>query len=355
MSFELRGGVRAAALIGDTPYERQAARFLPDTRSRAAKAFDIQQKARLEEADGLDSALVTVASAWPDPWLVAAHALQSTERLRVTVAHRPGVAQPTLAARSLATLDALYGGRAAVHVVIGSSEAEVQRDGDFAGKDERYRRAAEYLEVFTRTLHSREPFDYDGEFYRVTDAGAGFLPVQRPQPPLSIGGASPAAVDLAVRFADIYAGNFSDEARTAALRQELAERREGRAPLRLWKHFQAILGDSQAHAEDIAAGYRERARELLRARPLEELTGSPQVARDDERQGGAALGSDAWIEALLERSFAPVQVGTLEAVVERVRAFHAAGIDIVQLEATTENAVDIRLRRALIAHLREAA
>lgn len=67
MSIELRGGVRASAVIGDSAFARQAARFLPDTRSRAVSAFDIQQKARLEEADGLDGALFTVSAAWPDP------------------------------------------------------------------------------------------------------------------------------------------------------------------------------------------------------------------------------------------------------------------------------------------------
>ena len=75
MSIELRGGVRASAVIGDSAFARQAARFLPDTRSRAVSAFDIQQKARLEEADGLDGALFTVSAAWPDPWLVAGWAL----------------------------------------------------------------------------------------------------------------------------------------------------------------------------------------------------------------------------------------------------------------------------------------
>lgn len=44
MSIELRGGVRASAVIGDSAFARQAARFLPDTRSRAVSAFDIQQK-----------------------------------------------------------------------------------------------------------------------------------------------------------------------------------------------------------------------------------------------------------------------------------------------------------------------
>ncbi|MBW6287140.1 hypothetical protein KZ874_32985, partial [Pseudomonas aeruginosa] len=67
MSIELRGGVRASAVIGDSAFARQAARFLPDTRSRAVSAFDIQQKARLEEADGLDGALFTVSAAWPPP------------------------------------------------------------------------------------------------------------------------------------------------------------------------------------------------------------------------------------------------------------------------------------------------
>ncbi|MCS8467361.1 LLM class flavin-dependent oxidoreductase, partial [Pseudomonas aeruginosa] len=190
MSIELRGGVRASAVIGDSAFARQAARFLPDTRSRAVSAFDIQQKARLEEADGLDGALFTVSAAWPDPWLVAGWALAAAPRLRATVAHRPGSAQPTVAARALATLDGLSNGRAGVHLVIGSSDADVRRDGDFADKDERYRRAVEYLEVFTRALESREPFDYHGEFYRLEDAGSGFLPIQRPRPPLSVGGSS---------------------------------------------------------------------------------------------------------------------------------------------------------------------
>ncbi|MFO5991846.1 LLM class flavin-dependent oxidoreductase, partial [Pseudomonas aeruginosa] len=140
MSIELRGGVRASAVIGDSAFARQAARFLPDTRSRAVSAFDIQQKARLEEADGLDGALFTVSAAWPDPWLVAGWALAAAPRLRATVAHRPGSAQPTVAARALATLDGLSNGRAGVHLVIGSSDADVRRDGDFADKDERYRR-----------------------------------------------------------------------------------------------------------------------------------------------------------------------------------------------------------------------
>ncbi|MDT1000409.1 LLM class flavin-dependent oxidoreductase, partial [Pseudomonas aeruginosa] len=66
MIIELRGGVRASAVNGDSAVARQAARFLPDTRSRAVSAVDIQQKARLDEADGLDGARFTGSAAWPD-------------------------------------------------------------------------------------------------------------------------------------------------------------------------------------------------------------------------------------------------------------------------------------------------
>lgn len=350
MSLELRGGVRASAPVGATSFERQAARFLPDTRSRAADPVYIRDKALLEEGDGLDSALVTVASAWPDPWLVAHQVLQSTRRLRVTVAHRPGVTLPTFAARSLATLDALSAGRAAVHVVIGSSDAEVQRDGDFADKTARYRRAAEYLEIFTRTLRSRETFEHEGEFYRLRDAGSGFLPLQRPYPPLSIGGSSVQALELAARFADIYAGSFSDPERTAELRRELHERRGERAPLRLWKHFQVVLGDSSAQAHERVDAYREAARGILLARAPEDIDASPQVARDDER-GACERGTR--IDSILARSFAGLVVGTVSDVAEQILAFRHAGIDIAQLEATTEDEQDIGLRRALIAALRK--
>ncbi|MCU1785260.1 LLM class flavin-dependent oxidoreductase [Pseudomonas sp. 13B_2.1_Bac1] len=356
MAIELRGGVRACAVVGDTVFERQAGRFLPDIRSRPVCPFDIQQKARLEEADGLDSALVTVASAWPDPWLVAGYALSSTSTLRITVAHRPGVTQPTVAARSLATLDRLSQGRTAVHVVIGSSDADVRRDGDFADKEQRYRRAFEYLEIFTRALESCEPFDYAGEFYRLEDAGSGFLPVQQPRPPLSIGGSSEHAQRLAARFADIYAGTFDSLENTQRLKAKLQALADGRT-LKLWKHFQVILGDTEQAAQDTARQWRETALGLLLARPAAELSASPQMARDHERQlltQTRPAQRQEWAQAVVQRAFDGVWVGTADKVAAEILAYHQAGIDIVQLEATTESAQDIQLRRQLIERLRGA-
>jgi alkanesulfonate monooxygenase SsuD/methylene tetrahydromethanopterin reductase-like flavin-dependent oxidoreductase (luciferase family) len=54
---------------------------------------------------------------------------------------------PTLMARKIATFDHLTNERLAVHIITGKTDDEQQGDGDFSPKTERYRRAAEYLEL----------------------------------------------------------------------------------------------------------------------------------------------------------------------------------------------------------------
>src|SRR4051812_12274810 len=75
--------------------------------------------ARVHEQGGFDRVLVGYYSNQPDGFLMAQHVASSTERLGVLLAHRPGFVAPTLAARKLATLDVLSGGRLAVHVISG--------------------------------------------------------------------------------------------------------------------------------------------------------------------------------------------------------------------------------------------
>ena len=70
-----------------------------------------------------------------------------TKRLGYLVAHRPGFVAPTLMARKIATFDHLTDGRLAVHIITGKTDEEQQGDGDFSPKVERYKRAAEYLEL----------------------------------------------------------------------------------------------------------------------------------------------------------------------------------------------------------------
>src|SRR5689334_20344039 len=91
----------------------------------------VRRFARAHEEAGFDRVLIGYSSSQPDGTQVAAYAAAHTERLSFLVAHRPGFMAPTLAARTFATLDQFTGGRAAVHVITGGSDAEQRRDGDY--------------------------------------------------------------------------------------------------------------------------------------------------------------------------------------------------------------------------------
>jgi alkanesulfonate monooxygenase len=159
--------------------------------------------ARAHEKAGFDRVLVGYHATGPESFAVAHHVLTVTSTLKVLIAHRPGFVVPTLVARELATLDLLTGGgRVAIHHITGGDEADQRRDGDFTGHDTRYRRTAEFMDVLRRELTSSQPFDYDGEFYRVEGA---FSHVKPAAPvPLYFGGASEPAATVGARHADVY-------------------------------------------------------------------------------------------------------------------------------------------------------
>jgi len=165
----------------------------------------VVEAARAHEAAGFDLALVGYSSSSAEGFLVAQHAAGRTERLSYLIAHRPGFVMPTLMARKIATFDQLSGGRLALHIITGKTDDEQEGDGDFTPKTERYRRAAEYLELMKLAWSSERPFDFAGEFYRVQGAHSDVRPLQQPHPLIFFGGASPGALEMGARHCDVYA------------------------------------------------------------------------------------------------------------------------------------------------------
>src|SRR3954447_22047203 len=135
----------------------------------AGPPFDaavVAETARIHERAGFDRVLIGYFSNAPDGILIGAHAASVTERLGFLLAHRPGFVTPPLAARKLATLDQLSGGRLAPPIIAGRSGADQARDGDWTDHETRYRRADEYIGLRRRTWTEQQPFDHNGEFYR---------------------------------------------------------------------------------------------------------------------------------------------------------------------------------------------
>jgi alkanesulfonate monooxygenase SsuD/methylene tetrahydromethanopterin reductase-like flavin-dependent oxidoreductase (luciferase family) len=338
--LELRGGIRAAPLPGATPDERRALRFAADTRRRDADPEHIAGSARGDEADGIDSALVVSSSAWPDPWLVASWALAATTTLRIALAHRIGTTAPTVAARALQTLDRLSGGRAGVHLILGSSDDDVRRDGDTLSKPERYERAAEFLDIFTRTLHARAPFEADGPHWPVRDAWSG-IPPSRPE--ISFAGSSAAGIALAARYADVYGlvPDTPEGIRVTAARVRGEAAAHGRT-LRIWMHARLLLGES----DDAAHATAERL--VHDARDLDAHVDDPQWIARVAPPGTRVPTAAEQVRAGLART----TIGAPDTVARRLYALREAGVDVLQLAAPAEDERDRELRRALIAELR---
>lgn len=165
--------------------------------SPSGPVFDrdvIAQTARVHEEAGFDRALIGYFTNAPDGFLIGAHAAASTEKLGFLLAHRPGFVAPTLAARKLATLDQLCGGRLAVHLIAGGSDADQAKDGDYIGKDERYRRTEEYARILKSTWTSDVPFDFEGRYYQVNKAYSSIRCASAPRIPIYGGGGSDDAI-----------------------------------------------------------------------------------------------------------------------------------------------------------------
>ncbi|HVB16953.1 MAG TPA: LLM class flavin-dependent oxidoreductase [Stellaceae bacterium] len=164
----------------------------------------IAETARLHERAGFDRVLIGYFSDMPDGFLVGAHAASVTERLNFLLAHRPGFVMPPVAARKLATLDQLSGGRLAVHMIAGGSDADQAKDGDWTDHETRYRRSAEYIALLRRTWIEPAPFDHEGEFYRTRGTYSDIRCLQRPHIPIYGGGGSDAAIRALAPHVDVY-------------------------------------------------------------------------------------------------------------------------------------------------------
>jgi len=311
---------------------RESSEIIPAT-GPVIDLAHIEAVARTHDDGGFDRALVAFHSTSPESILIAAHAASVTSKLNVMIAHRPGFTQPTLAARQFATLDQLPRGRVGVHIITGGDDAEQRQDGDFLGKDERYERTDEYLEVVRKVWTSEKPFDHHGKYYRFERAFSTVKSWQTPHIPVYFGGASDAAIAVAGKHADIYAlwGETHSQVRDLIGRVRAAAAKHGRSP-RFSLSLRPILAETEEKAWARADEILDRARALLdktgfrrasapvNSGSLRLLEAAAQGVRLDKRlwTGVAALTG--------ARGNSTALVGTPEQVADALMDYHDLGV-----------------------------
>src|SRR5436189_2011978 len=170
-----------------------------------ASRAELAEKARKIEALGYDTL------SFPDhlneriaplPALVAA--ADATTRLRVgTNVLNNDLRHPVVVAREAAAIDLLTDGRLQLGLGAGSIKSEYDEAGmRFDAGRVRVERLAEAVAVI-KTLLRGDEVNFSGAHYQVAGHTIAPLPIQKPHPPILIGGNGPRLLALAAREADI--------------------------------------------------------------------------------------------------------------------------------------------------------
>ena len=138
--------------------------------------------------------------AYLEPVVALAAAAVCTSRARLgasvfILGHR----HPVVMAKMLTSIDALSNGRLICGVGVGWWKEEIEILG--APFHERGRQADEMLRVF-KALWTEDNPSFAGEYFRFSDIGFAPKPVQKPHPPIWVGGDSPGAFRRVITLGD---------------------------------------------------------------------------------------------------------------------------------------------------------
>ena len=144
-----------------------------------------------------------------DSWVTLAGVARETSTIRLgTLVTSATFRYPGPLAISVAEVDEMSGGRVDFGIGAGWYEAEHQAYAiPFPSLGERFERLEEQLEIITGMWATPvgDTFDYAGKHYAIVDSPALPKPLQRPHPPIVIGGGGPKRTPaLAARFASEF-------------------------------------------------------------------------------------------------------------------------------------------------------
>jgi pyrimidine oxygenase len=181
-----------------------------------------------------------------------------TKRVKVWATLHAILHNPVAAAKMIATLDHISGGRAGLNIVAGAYRGEFEQMGawdETLDHDARYDLTQEWTTIVKRLWHEKR-VDFHGRYFDIQDCVSEPKPLRRPD--LICAGMSARGFDFSVREADIcfIGGRDETETQDASLRaKDLAARLNKN--IKTYAMCTVIYGGSDAAAETIAQSYRD--------------------------------------------------------------------------------------------------
>jgi F420-dependent oxidoreductase-like protein len=181
-----------------------------------------------------------------EAWTLLAGMAARTTRTRVGCSVTGNTYRhPAVLAKAAVTVDHLSGGRLEFGIGAGWAENEHTMLGlEFGTRNDRADRLEESVQII-RSLWTQSRTTFEGEHYRLQDAVAEPKPVQKPYPPIWIGGSGPKrTLRITAEYADVWnaAGGSPEEvaASSAILDQHCAD--VGRDPSQIRRSVQFRVG-----------------------------------------------------------------------------------------------------------------
>jgi alkanesulfonate monooxygenase SsuD/methylene tetrahydromethanopterin reductase-like flavin-dependent oxidoreductase (luciferase family) len=188
-----------------------------------------------------------------EAWTLLSALAAQTSRLRLGVMVTSNRLRfPTLLAKMAATVDIIAGGRLDFGIGVGASRVEMENPGvrefeaygvPLVPPGEAVRDLAESLSIIRRMWAEVEPFDFDGKSIQLKGAVCEPKPLQKPHPPILVGGAGDRLLRIVAEHADIwnYPGPPSPEflQRNELLNEHCAS--IGRDPNKIVRSMQTII------------------------------------------------------------------------------------------------------------------
>lgn len=146
-----------------------------------------------------------------DPWISLAAAASVTTRIALGLDVSPlPRRRPQIVATAVAALDQLSNGRTIFGAGLGGSEAEYTIFGEEPDAKVRAGKLDESLDILDQLWRGHR-IDHHGPNFTIAGATLAPLPIQRPRPPIWIGGAAAPALRRAARWDGYAVGSIVDE------------------------------------------------------------------------------------------------------------------------------------------------
>ncbi|HEY1830980.1 MAG TPA: LLM class F420-dependent oxidoreductase [Acidimicrobiales bacterium] len=233
-----------------------------------------------------------------DAWVTLGGLARETSRIRLgTLVTSATFRWPGVLAIEVAQVDAMSGGRVEIGLGAGWYDGEHTAYGiPFPPLGERFERLEEQFAILTGlwTTPEGQTFDFDGTHYQLKDSPALPKPVQRPHPPIIVGGGGAKRTPrLAATYADEFNLPFSSLDDTAA-------------------QFARVRAACEARGRDPESIGLSAAQVVCCGKDEAEFTGrAANIGRQpDELRANGAAGTPEEVAARM-RAFAEIGAGTI--------------------------------------------